>query len=88
MIGLDVVGPLLVLAAIVLMSVAPLQLTIARSKAKAAWVGAMAGDDGGASAPSTDCDAVATEVPAASTGDSPPPAQARSRAVPGIFEPI
>ena len=86
MMGLDIIGPLLVLVAIALMSVVPLQLTIARSRTKAAWVAAMARDDGDASPPAPDREAAAAEVPAAFAGGSVRPAQARNRTAPGLFE--
>lgn len=88
MIGLDVVGPLLVLFAIALMSVAPLQLTIARFKAETAWVAAMVRDEGDASPPASEREAAATEIDTAFAGDSARPGQARKRAAPGIFKTI
>lgn len=70
MIGLDAVGPLLVLFAIALMSVAPLQLTIARSRANAAWIAAMAGDARDGTPPAPDREAVAAATNSASAGNS------------------
>lgn len=85
MIGLDAVGPLLVLFAIALMSVAPLQLTIARSKANAAWLGAMAGEARDGTPPAPGRETAAGSTGSACAGDAAIRAAAES---PGTFDTI